>query len=236
MTIAVADALLSCYKRTDDEIKRELIKSMQKWGKKYPNAGYGQMFYQWLRIKDPQPYGSFGNGSAMRVSSVGWLYKTLEETRRIARLTAEISHNHPEGIKGAEATAAAIWMARNGMSKYKIADYLVTEFDYDLSKTCDELRPLHKHVESCQDSMPKALAAFFEGNDYEDVIRNAISLGGDTDTIACIAGSIAEAFYGVPQEIIDEAKKWNLIPADMIGVLDRFDRRLTCLEVCDADN
>lgn len=236
MTIAVADALMSCYKRTDDEIKHELVKSMQKWGKKYPNAGYGQMFYQWLRIKDPQPYGSFGNGSAMRVSSVGWLYNSLEETRKIARLTAEVSHNHPEGIKGAEATASAIWMARCGYSKTSIGDYIIDEFDYDLSRTCDELRPLHEHIETCQDSMPKALAAFFEGENFEDVIRLAISLGGDTDTIACIAGSIAEAYYGIPQEIIDEAKKLGLIPRDMLAILDRFDRRLTCLEVCDADN
>ena len=232
MTVAVADALLSCHKMTDDEIKKELIKSMQKWGRKYPNAGYGQMFYFWLKEKDPQPYGSYGNGSAMRVSSTGWLYTTLEETRRIARLTAEVSHNHVEGIKGAEATASAIWMALRGYEKNEIRRYIVKEFHYNLSQTCNELRPKHEHIESCQDSIPKAMAAFFEGNNYEDVVRNAVSLGGDTDTIACIAGGIAEAYYGVPENLKEVCNR--ILPSDMCGIIDRFERRLTCLEVCES--
>lgn len=198
MTIAVAEALLDTKDGTDDETRAAVVKSMQKWGKRYPDAGYGGMFYQWLRKKEPKPYGSCGNGSAMRVSSVGWLYDTIERTRKVARLTAEVTHNHPEGIKGAEATASAIFMARTGSTKAEIKDYIIAEFGYDLSRTCDEIRPDYHHVETCQQTVPEALTAFLEGEDFEDVIRTAVSLGGDCDTLTCIAGGIAEAFYGVP--------------------------------------
>lgn len=141
MTVAVAEALISSYGKSDDEIKAALVESMQKWGHRYPNAGYGGMFRYWLTTKDPQPYGSYGNGSAMRVASAGWLYDDIETTRHIAKLTAEVTHNHPEGIKGAEATASAIFLARNGSSKDGIREYIVKEFSYDLSRTCDEIRP-----------------------------------------------------------------------------------------------
>ena len=201
MTVAVAEALLNTIGKGDVEIKAELVKSMQKWGHTYPNAGYGGMFYYWLREKDPQPYNSYGNGSAMRVSSAGWLYDTLEETRHMARLTAEVTHNHPEGIKGAEATASAIFLARNGKSKSEIRDYIINEFGYDLSRTCDEIRPAYRHVETCQQTVPEAITAFLEGNGFEDVIRTAVSLGGDCDTLTCIAGGIAEAYYGVPDKL-----------------------------------
>lgn len=194
MTIAVADALMRISNDADDDdVKTAVIQSMQKWGKKYPWAGYGQRFFFWLsKMNNPQPYGSWGNGSAMRVSSVGWLYNSLEETRRYARLTAEVTHNHPEGIKGAEAVASAIFMARNGASKEEIKKYIIQEFDYDLSRTCDEIRPGYYHVESCQKTVPEALTAFMEGADFEDVVRTAVSLGGDCDTLTCIAVSIAE--------------------------------------------
>ena len=221
MTIAVAEAMLDCKDGTDDEIRAAVVKSMQKWGKRYPDAGYGCMFYQWLREKNPKPYGSFGNGSAMRVSSVGWLYDTLERTREVARLTAEVTHNHPEGIKGAEAAAGAIFMARTGSTKDEIRDYIVSEFGYDLSRTCDEIRPDYHHVESCQQTVPEAITAFLEGEDFEDVIRTAVSLGGDCDTLTCIAGGIAEAYYYVNGQMQGLCRKH--LPEDMNAVLDRFD-------------
>jgi ADP-ribosylglycohydrolase family protein len=172
MTIAVAEALMDTAGKNDDEVRAALVSSMQKWGKKYPNAGYGEMFYQWLREKNPKPYGSFGNGSAMRVSSAGWLYATLEETRKYARMSAEVTHNHPEGIKGAEATAAAIFMASNGSSKEEIRDYIISEFGYDLSRTCYEICPAYHHVETCQQTVPEAITAFLEGENFEDVIKD----------------------------------------------------------------
>lgn len=221
MTIAVAEALLDFQFREDEDIKDGLVESMRKWGKKYPNAGYGRKFYHWLHSRHPEPYGSYGNGSAMRVSSAGWLFDTLEETRHMARLTAEVTHNHPEGIKGAEATASAIFLARTGHSKDEIRDYVVSEFGYDLSRTCDQIRPEYFHNESCQKTVPEAITAFLEGTDFEDVIRTAISLGGDCDTLTCIAGSIAEAFYGVPAILEAECK--SRLPEDMLYILGRFD-------------
>ena len=220
MTVAVADALLTAMGKTDDEIKAALVDSMRKWGKRYPDAGYGGLFYRWLHSRHPEPYGSFGNGSAMRVSAAGWLYDTLEETRHVARLTAEVTHNHPEGLKGAEATASAIFLARSGSSKEDIRAYIIQEFGYDLSRTCDEIRPTYHHVESCQQTVPEAITAFLEGADFEDVIRTAVSLGGDCDTLTCIACGIAEAFYDVPEEIALECRK--RLPSDMLAVIARF--------------
>ncbi|MBR5257689.1 MAG: ADP-ribosylglycohydrolase family protein [Clostridia bacterium] len=223
MTVAVAEALMDSMGKSDDEIRAALVASMRKWGERYPNAGYGQRFYRWLWSDDPQPYGSYGNGSAMRVSSAGWLFDTLEQTRHAARLTAEVTHNHPEGIKGAEAIACAIFLARTGATKDAIKDYIVSEFGYDLSRTCDEIRPDYHHVESCQQTVPEAITAFLEGISFEDVIRTAVSLGGDCDTLTCIAGSIAEAFYGVPEDMADECRK--RLPKDMLEVIGRFTER-----------
>ena len=221
MTLAVADALMTAGK-DPERTKTLLVYSMQRWGKKEPDAGYGGMFYRWLRMENPQPYGSYGNGSAMRVSSAGWLYDTLEETREMARLTAEVTHNHPEGIKGAESVAAVIFLARNGKSKEEIREYVVSEFGYDLSLTCDEIRPGYHHVETCQETVPEAITAFLEGNGFEDVIRTAVSLGGDCDTLTCIAGSMAEAFYGVPEELKEECRE--RITPEMREILERFDK------------
>lgn len=221
MTIAVAEALLDSRFLDDDSIRAALIKSMRKWGKKYPDAGYGRKFLCWLREKDPKPYGSCGNGSAMRVSAAGWLFDTLEETQEKAKLTAEVTHDHPEGIKGAEVTSSAIFLARTGRSKEEIRDYIVQEFGYDLSRTCDQIRPSYYHNESCQKTVPEAITAFLEGTDFEDVIRTAVSLGGDCDTLTCIAGSIAEAFYGVPAILKAECKR--RLPEDMAYILGRFD-------------
>ena len=225
MTIAIAEALMNAgVDATVAEIEAECIKSMQKWGRRYPNAGYGARFIDWVFSKDPKPYGSFGNGSAMRVSAAGWLYDSIECTREVARATANVSHNHPEGIKGAECTAAVIFLGRTGVSKEAIKEYVIHEFGYDLSKSVDELRPLHEHVEWCQDSLPKALVSFFEGESYEDVVRNAVSLGGDTDTLAAIAGAMAEGFYDMP--LILRAECQERVEEDMLQVLKRFDEAI----------
>ncbi len=221
MTVAVAEALLGADGQTDGAVKEALVRSMQKWGHEYPRAGYGGRFVSWLRNNETAPYGSYGNGSAMRVSSAGWLFDTLEQTRHMARLTAEVTHNHPEGIKGAESTAAAIFLARNGRTKDEIRSYLIGEFGYSLTRTCDEIRPRYRFEVSCQKSVPEAIIAFLDGEDFEDVIRNAVSLGGDSDTQACIAGGIAEAFFGVPESLKTECR--SRIPADMLSILDRFD-------------
>ena len=227
MTIAVADAFLDAQPNADDEwIKNRLVKGMHRFGKLYPHAGYGGMFRRWLKWDNPQPYNSYGNGSAMRVSSVAWLYNDLETVRKMARLSAEVSHNHPEGIKGAEATATAIFMGRTGHSKVEIKAYIEDNFGYDLNRTCDEIRPNYYHKESCQKTVPEAIVAFLEGKSFEDVIRNAVSLGGDCDTLTCIAGSIAEGFYGVPDELKQEC--CDRLPEKLRSVLDMFNQHLAC--------
>ena len=234
MTIAVAEALMRAHGigviEDEKSTKDLIIDMMHKWGHRYPDAGYGGRFYHWLADSERAPYNSWGNGSAMRVSAVGWLYDDLETARKIARWTAEVTHNHPEGVKGAEAIAAAICMARNGSSKEKIQKYTEKEFGYDLSRTCDEIRPGYRFDVSCQGSVPEAIRAFLDGSDFEDVIRTAVSLGGDTDTIGAMAGSIAEAFYGVPDHLKDECEK--RLPDDMADILLMFhcDRRVQLLE------
>ena len=223
MTIAVCQGLLEAGLESGEEkIKVELVHQLQNWGKKYPNAGYGARFCGWLSAKNPKPYGSYGNGSAMRVASAAWLYDSLESVREAARFTAEITHDHPEGIKGAEATAAAIFLARTGHTKAEIKDYISENFCYDLSRTCDEIRPGYYHVESCQQTVPEAITAFLEGENFEDVIRTAVSLGGDCDTLTAIAGSIAEGFYGVPEHLKDECRK--RLPEDMLHILELFEK------------
>ncbi len=229
MTIAVCDALLSWDGNNESALKYALVQSMQRWGQKYPDEGYGVRFSGWLRSGDPKPYGSYGNGSAMRVSSVGWLYDSLEKTREVAGITASVTHDHPEGIKGAESTAAAIFLARNGSSKDEIRKYITDEFGYDLTRTCDEIRPGNHHVESCQETVPEAITAFLEGTDFEDVIRLAVSLGGDCDTLTCIAGSIAEAFYGVPDDMKVTCR--NRLTEDMLEVIDRFEQEADSMPI-----
>ena len=222
MTVAVAEALMAGG--SEDQLRRNLIKAMQTWGHRYPDAGYGLRFCRWLEANDPQPYNSCGNGSAMRVAPTAWLFDDLETVRKIARITAEVTHNHPEGIKGAEATAAAIFLGRTGHTKVEIRNYIVSEFGYDLSRTCDEIRPSYHHVESCQETVPEAITAFLEGESFEDVIRTAVSLGGDCDTLTCIAGSIAEGFYGVPEELKRECR--DRLTDDLLAVLDQFALRV----------
>jgi len=206
MTAAVAVGLIDgkgLPERTFCAVQHE----MRFWGCEYPHAGYGGMFRRWLHAENPKPYGSFGNGSAMRVSAAGWLFDTLDKTLEMAKVTAEVTHNHPEGIKGAQATAAVIFLARTGHSKPEIKRYVEQSFGYDLNRTCDEIRPTYHHVETCQETVPEAIIAFLESVSFEDALRNAVSLGGDSDTLACITGGIAEAFYGMPQELRDETLK-----------------------------
>ena len=178
MTFAIFNGLVAAHiDASDDVIKENLIKACQGWGQAYPNAGYGGTFIRWIYASNPIAYGSFGNGSAMRVSSVGWLYDDLDRTRHVARLTAEITHNHPEGIKGAESVATAIFLARNGKSKEEIKEYIKKEFSYNLDRTCDSIRPFYHFDVTCQGSVPEAIIAFIEGEGYEDVVRTAVRLG-----------------------------------------------------------
>ena len=221
MTLAVCEALLKVGQdATVKEIGDAVITSMQSWGRRYPHEGYGGYFRCWLTARHPEPYNSFGNGSAMRVSAAGWLYDSLEKTRVVAKATANVTHNHPEGIKGAESTASAIFMARNGSSKEEIKKYIENEFHYDLNRTLDEIRPSFHMHETCQKTVPEAIIAFLEAKDFEDAIRNAVSLGGDTDTLGAITGSIAEAYFGIPEALRSECR--NRINKDMRDVVDTF--------------
>ena len=222
MTIAVAEALIGLGADADEEhVKVDVVRFMRHWGRCYPRVGYGGLFRQWLVTDDPQPYGSFGNGAAMRVSSVGWLYDSLSRTREVARWTAEVTHNPPEGIKGAEAVASAIYLGRMGHSKEKIKDYITQEFGYDLTRTLDEIRPTYSMDATYPGSVPEAITAFLESTDVIDAIRNAVSLGGDTDTTACITGGIAEGFYGRTKAM--ESACETLLPEAMREVLYAFE-------------
>jgi len=228
MTIAVCKALLMTKPGTKpDKIRERIALSMAETADGHRNGDYGRRFGCWLfscmiRKKIPEPYNSYGNGSAMRVSSVGWLYNSITKTREMARMSAEVTHNHPEGMKGAEATASAIYLARTGHSKEYIKDYIESEFGYDLSRTCDKIRPTYRFNETCQGTVPEAIICFLEGEDFEDVIRLAVSLGGDADTLAAIAGSIAEGYYDIPKELIEEAR--SRLPKEFCDVIDAFDK------------
>ena len=190
----------------DDEqhTHERLVEIMLDLCRRYPNRGYGGRFANWICDKDPQPYNSYGNGSAMRVSPVGYYAQSLEEALALAKVSAEVTHNHLEGIKGAQATAAAIFLARCGKSKQEIRDYVAQTFDYDLSRTLDEIRPTFTFDETCQRTVPEAITCFMEGKDYEDVVRLSVALAGDADTIAAIAGSISSAVDEVPNGITQQ--------------------------------
>ena len=207
MTAAVASAVLMGGLEELELFQAHVITEMRRLGRKYPALGYGPRFEAWILSQEPKPYRSLGNGSAMRVSSAAWLAKDMAESLHLAQLTAEVTHDHPEGIKGAQAVAAAIFLARTGHSKVEIKVYVECKFDYDRSRTCDEIRPTYHHVESCQETVPQAIAAFLESTDFEDALRTAVSLGGDSDTLTAITGSIAEAFYGVPENLKQECRK-----------------------------
>jgi ADP-ribosylglycohydrolase len=196
MTIATADVIIK---------HGDYAKAYKEYGRAYPGRGYGGRFGWWLGSKDSKPYNSYGNGSAMRVSPVGYAFDTLEEVLEEAKRSAEVTHNHPEGIKGAQAAAAAIFLARTGKGKEEIKEYIEGTFHYNLSRKLDDIRPEYEFDETCQGSVPEAIMSFLESENFEDAIRNAISIGGDSDTIACITGGIAEAYYGgVPREIAEK--------------------------------
>ncbi|MBQ3585995.1 MAG: ADP-ribosylglycohydrolase family protein, partial [Synergistaceae bacterium] len=208
LTLAVAEALMNTIpkrggKSDEGKFREAVKKSMREFARRYPYAGYGIRFVYWLENDKPKPYGSFGNGSAMRVSPVAWAFDDLESVERFAEISAEVSHNHPEGIKGAQATASAIFMARTGVGKPEIKSYITERYGYDLTRTLDEIRPYYTHVETCQETVPEAITAFLEGNDFEDVTRKAVSLSGDSDTLTAISCSIAEGMYGIPEDIND---------------------------------
>ena len=202
------------------ELSALAVRAMQDFGRRYPRAGYGGHFAQWISEDDPRPYNSWGNGAAMRVSACGWAGRTLDEVKAMSRAVTEVTHNHPEGVKGAEATAACVFLARQGKSKDEIKAY-VSEHYYPLDFTLDEIRPSYDFDVSCQGSVPQALEAFFESTSFEDAIRNAISIGGDSDTIGAIGGAVAEAFYGVPNEI--RTKAMTFLPQHLANVLDRVE-------------
>jgi ADP-ribosylglycohydrolase len=214
LTVAVAHVILEGGSYSD---------RFREYYQRYPGRGYGGMFHGWAESRDAKPYGRFGNGSAMRVSPVGFAFDSLETVLAEAKRSAEVTHSHPEGIKGAQATAAAIFLARRQTAKDGIRSYVEREFGYDLSRTLDEIRPAYEFDETCQGTVPAALRSFLEATDFEDAVRNAISLGGDADTLACIAGSIAGAYYGVPQHIELEAK--TRLDHHLRDVTDRFTRK-----------
>ena len=221
MTLAVAQALADWRASGSSdygEMSAVAVRAMQDFGRRYPRAGYGGHFAQWISETKPQPYNSWGNGAAMRVSACGWAGRTLDEVKAMSRAVTEVTHNHPEGIKGAEATAVCVFLARQGKSKDEIKAY-VCEHYYPLDFSLDEIRPSYEFHVSCQGSVPQALEAFFESTSFEDAIRNAISIGGDSDTIGAICGAVAEAFYGVPDEI--RAKAMTFLPKHLLAVLDR---------------
>jgi len=191
LTVATMEALLN-----SETTANLYTKIYQAYGRKYRNRGWGGKFYQWIHTDNPQPYNSWGNGSAMRVSPVGWVCDTIDDVLKEAEKSASVSHNHPEGIKGAQATALAVFLARTGVGKRDIMLRITEMFGYDLNRTCKDIRPDYDFDESCQGTVPEAIIAFLESTSYEDAIRLAISLGGDSDTLACITGGIAEAYYG----------------------------------------
>ena len=216
LTLAVADVLLN---------KGNYENTLVKYSRKYKNQAWGIRYKNWFESDERAPYNSFGNGSAMRVSPIGWYFDSLQETLKEAKKSAEVTHNHPEGIKGAQAVASAIFMARNKATKEEIKKYIEKTFKYDLSKKYTDIQPDYMFNETCQGSVPEAIVCFLESTDYEDAIRNAVALGGDADTQACIAGSIAEAYYGgVPDRIW--VKCAEVLDKDIIEVIDEFYTKL----------
>ncbi len=211
LTVAIAEAILS---------GRPYQTSIIEIGRRYPRAGYGGSFIRWLFADNPKPYNSWGNGSAMRVSPIGFAFTSEEKVLRHAKMTAEVSHNHPEGIKGAQAVALAISLARTGAGKEQIRTRIASMFGYDLDRTVDDIRPGYTFDISCQGTVPEAAIAFIDSDNFEDAIRNAVSLGGDSDTLACITGGIAEAFYGVPDNIREEVQL--RLPRDLFKIVQNF--------------
>ena len=212
LTVAIADCVLN---------KKDYVKTLKEYGRKYPHAGYGGWFNAWLYAEPSPPYNSYGNGSAMRVSPIGFAFDDLDTVMKEAKKSAEVTHNHPEGIKGAQATAVAIFLSKSGESKNSIKSRIIKMFKYNLDQKLDDIRPTYEFNETCQGSVPQAIISFLESEDYEDAVRKAISLGGDSDTLGCITGGIAQAYYKkIPKRIKDKASK--LLDKDLLSIVDTF--------------
>lgn len=215
LTVAVADCILH---------GKEYADALKEYGLRYPCAGYGAMFRKWLGSSASKPYYSYGNGSAMRVSPVGFAFNTLEEVLAEAKRSAEVTHNHPEGIKGAQSVAAAIFLARTGHDKAAIRQFIEDHFEYHLHRKIEDIRYGYSFDVTCQGSVPQAITAFLESTDYEDAVRKAVSLGGDSDTQACIAGGIAQSYYkGVPSNIVEKVRR--ILDEDLLTLVDEFGKR-----------
>lgn len=218
LTVAVADCLIN---------QKDYVKTFQEYGRKYPKKKYGSSFFDWIFMEKPEPYNSCGNGSAMRVSPIGFYCETLESVMEEAEKSAKITHNHSEGIKGAQSVASATFLARIGKSKSEIKEFIETTFGYNLTRTLDEIRETYTFDVTCQGSVPESIISFLESTDYEDSIRNAISLGGDSDTLACMTGGIAQAFYKkIPDEIVSEVK--GRLNKEFLAVIDEFEKITNC--------
>lgn len=220
MSLAVAKAILECN-GIYDELSQLATSCMQELGRAYPNAGYGGSFRRWLQEDEPRPYNSYGNGAGMRVGPCGFAAESLAEAKVLSAAVTRVSHNHPQGMKGAEAIATSIWLARNGKDKVAIRKYVCDNY-YDLGFSIDELRPRYRFDVSCQGSVPVAIQAFLESSDFEDAIRTAISVGGDSDTIAAMTGSVAEAYYGVPQALVRSVSGY--LDARQTEILRHFEK------------
>lgn len=214
LSIALADSLLTGC---------DFAAVMRRYYAAYPDAGYGGRFHRWAKDSTMGPYNSFGNGSAMRVSPVAWFYDDLDKVLEAAMYSAAVTHDHPEGIRGAQAIACAVYSARQGRSKKEISSMIQWRFDYDLKRTLAEIRPGYAFDVTCQGSVPEAILAFLESRDFEDAVRNAVSLGGDSDTLACMTGSIAEAFYGIPADLAESV--WGYLDEPLTDVIRRFLRQ-----------
>ena len=219
MTLAVAKAILDCAEDYS-QLEENAVNNMQQFGRRYPNAGYGRYFYKWIFAEYPRPYYSFGNGAAMRVSPCGFAARTLEEAISLSQAVTKVTHNHPEGMKAAEAVSVAIFLARSGKNIADIKQY-IEEHYYKIDFTLDEIRPTYRFDVTCQGSVPQAFEAFFESTGFEDAIRNAISIGGDSDTIAAITGGMAEAYYGIPSVIREKALLF--LTYDLEAILNSFE-------------
>ena len=224
LTASIAEALMqygSIDESNIEDFREKLIDVMHEIGGEYPRCGFGGRFRIWMFLKERTPYNSYGNGSAMRVSSVGWYAKTLKEVEMLAKVTAEISHNHPEGVKGAVATAGAVFLARTGATMDEIKKYISKYYTIDF--TIDEIRPVYEFNETCQGTVPQAMQAFFESESFEDAIRNAISIGGDSDTLGAITGAVAEAYYGIPDDLKETALSY--LDDRLLDITERFEEK-----------
>jgi type I restriction enzyme M protein len=231
MSLAVAQAILLCrgdYLR----LSAETVQSMREIGKYYPHCGYGGMFQKWMFGDNPQPYNSYGNGAAMRVSACGIAANSLDEAKQLSRMVTEVTHNHPEGIKGAEATAVLVFLAQNGLDIPELRN--VASHYYPLDFTLNDIRESYKFDETCQGTVPLAIVAFLESTGFEDAIRNAVSIGGDSDTLAAITGGIAAARYGIPTEIRQQAL--TFLDARLLSILFDFENTFPCTPKMDRQS